>query len=105
MTAEIAVLGPPGGDPNEKAWIEDEIEELLGDAGEIVGAGAGIMGWDIHLELNEGEDWQKWVERIRTLLRELRVRREIWLGVFPPNDEDEGTYHRVGIFDEESDLA
>lgn len=98
MGGEFSISGPPGGDRNERARVEDEIDELLGTAGENVGAGSGIKGWDLSYELDNGEDLDEWVGRIVARLRELGVRPGTFVGVFPLNWEADGTYRRVEVW-------
>lgn len=53
--------------------VEDEIEEALGDDGEVTGTGTGETGSNIDVEILGDGDEAKYLELIRTALRRLNA--------------------------------
>ena len=53
--------------------IEDALDDVLADAGEVTGGGAGSAGWNIDIELISCDDTDRHVAEIARILRELAV--------------------------------
>ena len=80
--------------------LEDDLEDFLGEAGEVTGGGGGERGWNIDLELFEDESAEQWIERLVVFLREWGVPEDAYLKVFP-DDWVQGTEpRRVAVFEE-----
>ena len=54
--------------PQPRSEIEDDLDEMLGDDGEVTGGGAGTTGANIDIEIFEG-DPHDYLERIRSILK------------------------------------
>jgi hypothetical protein len=82
----MELVGVPG--------LEDDLHELLGEAGEAVSSGVGCGLWSVDLVLYDGEAPDVWVERVASYLRnwgapkdtQLRVGMEEAVAVFPSGD-------------------
>ncbi len=55
-----------------RSAIEDELDKILGDKGEVTGGGSGISGSNIDIDIYEGSA-ADFLEPIRTVLQELDV--------------------------------
>jgi len=44
--------------------LEDDLEVLLGSAGQCTGGGAGELGWNIDLEIYDTEAVEQWIEQV-----------------------------------------
>jgi hypothetical protein len=82
--------------------LEDDLEEFLGEAGRLSGAGVGIgsLQWNIDLELDGDEHWQAWVDRVVRFLREWGVPADTELVVLPPSWEPGMDNLPVRVYDE-----
>ncbi len=86
MTASILIYSKatsPRLEQEGRAGLEDDIDELLGSAGEVTGGGSGTAGWNIDLELGDGEKIEVWTERIIRFLRDWGVPPDIELEIVP----------------------
>jgi hypothetical protein len=83
----------------ESVILVDDLEDFLGPAGEVTGKGSGLAGWNIDIELGDGESVWDWVPRLLQFLRDWGIPRDAYLRVFPP-DWVEGTDgKRVNVYD------
>ena len=64
--------------------LEDDIQELLGGAGEVTGGGSGQSGWNIDVAWAEGIAPEGWVARLAAFLREWGVPGDTFMTVLPP---------------------
>jgi hypothetical protein len=55
-----------------RSAIEDDLEEILADKGEVTGGGSGLSGSNIDIDIYEGSA-ADFLEPIRTVLQELDV--------------------------------
>lgn len=62
--------------------LEDDLEQLLGEAGEVTGAGAGTAGWNLDVRLHDASALEQWLERLTTFLRNWEVPDDTHLEVF-----------------------
>lgn len=84
--------------------LEDELEDLLGDAGECTGGGQGNSGWNIDLEIFEKDHIEKWTICIKDFLKERSVPNDTYFDVLPV-DWQEGMERRVvNVFPEDENL-
>ena len=61
--------------------VEDALDDVLADAGEVTGGGAGSAGWNIDIELVSCDDTDRHVAGIACVLRELAVPADTYLVV------------------------
>ncbi|MCP2728228.1 hypothetical protein [Limnofasciculus baicalensis] len=55
-----------------RSAIEDDLDEILGDKGEVTGGGSGISGSNIDIDIYEGSATD-FLEPIRSILKEFNV--------------------------------
>ena len=78
--------------------LEDDLEDFLGEVGEVTGGGSGLPGWNVDLTLVDDADLESWVVKLVLFLRQWGVPQDTYLRVFP-SDWVEGTEgKRVDIF-------
>ena len=65
--------------------LEEELESLLGDSGEVTGGGSGAEGWNIDLLIHDDDSLDTLVSRIIAFLREWNVPRDTYLQIIPPD--------------------
>lgn len=53
--------------------LEDDLEVLLGSAGQCTGGGTSEPGWNIDLEIYDNETAEQWIKRVVKYLRERLV--------------------------------
>ena len=58
-----------------RSAIEDDLDEILGDKGEVIEGGSGISGSNIDIEIYEGSAYD-FIESIKTLLQDLEVPKD-----------------------------
>src|SRR5262249_17204989 len=81
-----------------RAGLEDDIEEVLGPAGERAGRGTGAAGWNIDVALAEGVPHEPWVARLAAFLRERGVPPDTHFEVLPPGWVPGQPSRRVEVF-------
>jgi hypothetical protein len=64
-----------------RGGLEDDLQDFMGDAGEITGGGGGDRGWNVDLEVTA--DAEVWLERICEFLRQWGVAEDTHLCVYP----------------------
>ncbi len=101
MATDIYIYCPTGEDGAYRGDLEDELEGFLGEAGELTGGGSGIQGYNIDLSLNDGEEVEEWVLRLRNFLQKVGVRPGTFFEVFPEGWEPGMPHRGVEIFGEE----
>jgi hypothetical protein len=74
--------------------LEDDIDELLMDLGEVTGGGAGTSGWNIDIELYEDPNTEKTLSRLKRFLQEWPVPEDTLIEY---NGEQEQVYQVDGI--------
>jgi hypothetical protein len=83
-TADIFIYAqgeyPPWQDKG-RADLEYDLEELLGAAGEVTGAGMGETGWNLDLHLHDAAEVDRWADKLVRFLREWGVPDETYLHV------------------------
>ncbi|MGF1582713.1 MAG: hypothetical protein ACFCD0_25595 [Gemmataceae bacterium] len=68
-------------------WIEDDIEDMLGEAGECVGGGSGLSGWDVHFAIFGDETLDYWLNRIVRYLRRMDITTHTKVTAYLDNNE------------------
>ena len=84
MTASIYIYSKatsPRLEQEGRGGLEDDIDDFLGNAGEVKGGGSGTAGWNIDLELGDGEEPAVWTERIIRFLRDWGVPPDVELEI------------------------
>lgn len=79
--------------------LEDDLDELLSDVGEITGGGVGIGGWNIDIALNDGVPVEEWVERLVVFLREWGVPQDTYFLIVPSDWIEGQPQRRVAVFE------
>lgn len=74
--------------------LEDDLEALLGAAGQCTGGGSGEAGWNIDLEVYEAAALEAWGQRIVAFLRERPVPPDTYLILWPSQDKES----RIDVF-------
>ena len=66
--------------------LEADLESWLGNAGEITGTGSGRLGWNIDVELADGQNIERCVAQLFAALSSspVGVPRDTYFRVFPP---------------------
>jgi hypothetical protein len=64
--------------------LEDDLDDFLGEGGEVTGGGSGLPGWNVDLTLADDADLESWVGKLVLFLREWGVPQDTYLRVFPP---------------------
>ena len=80
--------------------LEDDLEALLGTAGQCTGGGSGEAGWNIDLEVYEGAALEAWAQRIVALLRERPVPPDTYLILWRSRDDRS----RIEVFGGEAEV-
>ncbi len=81
--------------------LEEELEDLLGDAGEVGDGGSGSMGWDVNLELFDDAEVQPWVEKLTAFLRTWGAPADTAIIIYPPLlPGEKPAPQRVAVFPE-----
>ncbi len=65
--------------------LEDDLEVLLGNVGEVTGGGLGASGWNIDLVIHDDDLADDWIPKIVTFLRQWGVPCETYLQIVPPD--------------------
>lgn len=78
--------------------FEWELEELFGDAALNTCGEGGQDGFMLAYELRDGEDVDRWVARLREILRHMRAGQGTFFEVFPDDWEPGQPYRRVDVF-------
>ena len=55
-----------------RSVIEDDLDEILGDNGEVIGGGSGVSGSNIDIEIYEGSA-SNFIEPIKAVLQDIEV--------------------------------
>ena len=79
-----------------RSGIEDNLDEILGDKGEVTGGGSGISGSNIDIDIYEGSA-ADFLEPIRSILKELDVPDDTVIVI---DNEHLPVYNRLNILDE-----
>ena len=61
--------------------LEDAINEFLAEKGFVTGAGAGIDGWNIDIEIIDGDDSETVLNNLKIFLRNWPVPDDAYLDV------------------------
>jgi hypothetical protein len=69
-----------------KSELEDDIEDLLGDFGEVTGGGSGRAGWNIDIEIFNNENLDQFQQKIIKLLRNRDVPSDTYLQIVGKGD-------------------
>lgn len=67
--------------PQGRGALEDDIDVLLGDAGEVTGGGIGQAGWNVDVEIYDTSDAEEELEKLREFLRQWPVPSDTYLVV------------------------
>ncbi len=62
-----------------KSEVEDDIDEMLGDVGEVTGSGSGQAGWNIDIEIYDPENVTKAQVEIINILKNRKVPKDTYL--------------------------
>ena len=68
--------------------LEDAINDKLGSTGEVSGGGAGVLGWNIDVEIFDDGDVVHSVEILKHLLQSKLVPRSTQMGVYLTEADD-----------------
>ena len=68
--------------------LEDDINEFLSDKGFVTGAGAGMTGWNLDIEIIDRNDRETLLEDLKEFLRNWPVPDDAYLDV-------DGTRHEL----------
>jgi hypothetical protein len=77
--------------------LEDDLEELLSENGEVTGGGSGESGSNIDLEIFDPENLPAHIKRIRKLLRKYKVPLDTIIRVFLDNKSVYSVYGKESI--------
>ena len=80
--------------------LEDDLDELLGSAGECTGAGEGQSGWNIDLEIFDANEVTDWVERIRRFLEAYPVPADTYCQIVPSEHDADVENRTVMVYAE-----
>jgi hypothetical protein len=78
--------------------LEDDLDDLLSGAGEVTGGGAGEMGWNIDVELEDTASVETWTPRLAEFLRGWGVPQDTFFEVISDRSEP----RRIDVFDNRS---
>jgi hypothetical protein len=67
--------------------LEDDLDDMLGAAGEVTGGGSGKRGWNIDLEIYEDDKFQDWLRDVIAFLKRQDVPVDTYL------DTESGKWH------------
>jgi hypothetical protein len=98
MAANIYVYCPSGGDGLTRCDLEVELEAFFSAAAEDCGAGGGKMGFNLDYELAEGEDPNKWADRLKPFLAGIGVRPGTFFTVYVDDWEPGMARRRVEVY-------
>src|SRR5262245_44956726 len=99
MGVDIYIYCPIGQPGAARGELGFDLEELLGAAGEITGGGSGVQGFNIDLELNDDEDLEQWITRLRDFLRQQGARPGTYFTIYPPGWHPNIARRRVEVYD------
>ena len=99
MGADIYIYCPSGAPGAARGDLEYDVEEFIGDAGEVTGGGSGVQGFNIDLQLNDDQDLEHWVIRLRDFLRQQGARRGTYFTVYPPDWHPNMAQRRVEVYE------
>ena len=88
-----------------RAELDEELEAFFGGAAEDVGGGTGIKGFNLDYELADGEDPDRWADRLRAFLQKVGVRPGTYFDVFADGWEPGMEWRRAEVFGQDVRLT